>query len=223
MKISPQRRILTANDRRAAANRERFEQLGLATVNVLASPGAGKTSLILALLHALPKDLAAGVIEGDVASCIDTDRIKAEGFPAVQINTAGGCHLTADMVDRALTSLNVRGPGFLFIENIGNLICPAAFDLGERLRLVVASVPEGDDRPIKYPGIFASADAVVLNKIDLLALADFDLERFRGGIRAVNPHASVFHVSCRTAEGVPSLRDWLLGRGTPAPAGGPGA
>ena len=149
-KIQPAKAILGENDRQARRNREFFDQHGLRAVNVLASPGAGKTSLIVALLRAMgPR--AVGVIEGDVASSIDADRVRGMGFPAVQINTGGGCHLTAAMIDQAVRDLAPPGPGMLFIENIGNLICPAGYDLGEHVRLVVASVPEGDDKPIKYP------------------------------------------------------------------------
>ncbi len=208
-KIKATQAILSDNDRQAQANRLRLDALNLTGVNVLASPGAGKTSVIVAALQGLD-GLSRGVIEGDVASSIDTDRIRGLGFPAVQINTAGGCHLTADMVHQAMDELNLRGPGILFIENIGNLICPASFDLGEHVRLVIASVAEGDDKPTKYPQVFALADAVVLNKTDLTAMTEFNLDLFRARLRAVNPHAPLLEISCRTGENLPLLRQWLL-------------
>jgi hydrogenase nickel incorporation protein HypB len=210
LKIKSGRSVLSTNERQAALNRRRLDALGLVAVNVLASPGAGKTSLLTRLLRSIPSNLSLGVIEGDVAGRLDTDRILAMGFPATQINTGGGCHLDADMIARAVRALDIEGPGYLFIENIGNLICPAEFRLGERLRIVVASVPEGDDKPVKYPGVFASANAVVLNKIDLLGHVEFDMEFFLAGVRAVNPEAPVFNVSCRTGEGVDALTAWLL-------------
>ena len=209
-KIEPQKTILSANDRLAQNNRRLFDELGLTTVNVLASPGAGKTSVILAILKSLPRGVSSGVIEGDVASCVDTDRIKSFGFAAVQINTDGGCHLTAAMIDKATASLGVKGPGLLFIENIGNLICPVGFDLGEHCRVVIASVPEGDDKAIKYPGVFATGDVIVLNKIDLLGHVDFEMGRFTAAVRAVNANAPILHMSARTGEGLPAVRDWLL-------------
>ncbi len=209
-KIEPQKTILNDNDRLAAGNRKRFDDLGLTTINILASPGAGKTSVILAILKSLPADVSSGVIEGDVASSVDTDRIRSFGFPAVQINTDGGCHLTAAMIAKAAGELGVKGPGLLFIENIGNLICPVGFDLGEQCRVVIASVPEGDDKPIKYPGVFATGDAIVLNKIDLLGHVDFDMDRFTAAVRAVNPDAPILTLSARTGEGLPAVRDWLL-------------
>ena len=210
-KLTPRARILESNDRQAHENRRLFDDLGLTAVNVMASPGAGKTSLIVSMLRSLD-GLRVGVIEGDVASSLDTEKIRALNFPAVQINTGGGCHLTSAMIAQATRELGVRGPGLLFIENIGNLICPAMFDLGEHLRLVVASVPEGDDKPVKYPGAFASADAVALNKTDLLGLVDFAMDRFEAGVRAVNPKAPIFAISCRKGENTAAVRDWLLSR-----------
>ena len=210
MKISVTRSVLDSNDQQAIANQRRLGELRLTAVNILASPGAGKTSCITKLLQGIPTSYRVGVIEGDVASSIDTDKILSLGFPATQINTHGGCHLDAGMIRDALTMLDLTGPGFIFVENIGNLICPAEFHLGEHLRVVIASVPEGDDKPIKYPGIFRSADAVILNKTDLLGLVEFERERFDAGVRAVNQTAPIFPVSCRKAEGVAAVVDWLL-------------
>ncbi len=208
--ITARRSILCANDRQAAANTRLFKKLDLTTINVMASPGAGKTNLLVHLLKALSSHGSVGVIEGDVASSIDAEHIAALGYPVTQINTDGGCHLNASDIAAALKELNLAGPGFLFIENIGNLICPAAFDLGERVRLVLASVPEGDDKPRKYPGIFMKADVVVVNKLDTLAAFDFDRAAFIAGVRAVNPAAPILEVSCRTGQGLDALADWLL-------------
>jgi len=212
LKIRVAKRVLDGNDQQARRNIDRLAELKLAAVNVLASPGAGKTCLIAALLKRFPPGLSVGVIEGDVAGRIDTDKILALGFPATQINTGGGCHLDATMIAKAVDSLGVKGPGCLFIENIGNLICPAQFDLGEGLRVVVASVPEGDDKPLKYPGVFASADAVVLNKIDLLGHVEFKTDSFVAGVRTLSPDAPIFNVSCRTGQGLDAVMEWLLNR-----------
>ena len=212
VKIDAGKSVLSANDRQAMRNHEALARTRLVGVNVMASPGAGKTSVIAALLKALPASLHCGVIEGDVAGSLDTDKLIAMGFKATQINTNGACHLDANMIAGALEGLNVAGPGFVFIENIGNLICPVDFRLGESLRLVIASVPEGDDKPVKYPGIFAAGDAIVLNKTDLLAHVDFKMDFFAQGVRTVNPSAQVFPVSCRTGEGITAVAEWLLAR-----------
>jgi hydrogenase nickel incorporation protein HypB len=216
VKIQVGKNVLSANDQQALANRRRLDELKLTGVNVLASPGAGKTSLISALLTMLPTAYRSGVIEGDVAGRIDADKIAALGFPVTQINTAGGCHLDAGMIARAMDDLKLAGPGFLFIENIGNLICPAEFQLGEALRMVVASVPEGDDKPIKYPLVFSTAQAVILNKTDLLGMVDFQMHNFVAAVRAVNPNAPIFTVSCRKREGLSAVVDWLLQHAGPA-------
>jgi hydrogenase nickel incorporation protein HypB len=205
LKIDSGKPILSANDQRAMANRARLRELGLTAVNVLASPGAGKTSVIKRLLEALRARCALGVIEGDVAGRIDADAILAMGIPATQINTDGGCHLDAAMIEQALGQLAIRGPGLVFIENIGNLICPTGFALGESMRLVIASVPEGHDKPLKYPGVFQTADAVVLNKLDLIEHVDFDLDFFTRGVRAVNPAAPIYHACARTGKGFDEL------------------
>ena len=215
MKLSVGKAILSLNDEQSIRNRQRLDALGLLAVNVLASPGAGKTSLVIRLLEGLSKRYSVGVIEGDVASSIDTDRLRAMGYAATQINTDGGCHLDANMVFAAIETLGIQGPGYLFIENIGNLICPTNFHLGEALRLVVASVPEGDDKPAKYPGVFATADAVILNKIDLLDHVDFRMDFFLSSLRTVNPKAPIFNVSCRNGQGLEPLLDWMAGNAAP--------
>ena len=220
MKLNIGKSILRLNDEQSLANRKRFDALGLVCVNVLASPGAGKTSLILRLLEGLRnRKYSVGVIEGDVASSIDTDKLLALGYPATQINTDGGCHLDANMIAKAVERLGIQGPGYLFIENIGNLICPTQFHLGEALRLVVASVPEGDDKPVKYPGVFETADLVALNKIDLLGHVEFRMEFFTSGVRTVNPGAPIFHASARTQEGVGAIVEWLTTSARPEDIG----
>jgi hydrogenase nickel incorporation protein HypB len=212
MKIPVVKEILNANDQVAAENRTAFDAAGVFVLNLMASPGAGKTSLILATVDRLPGEIRSGVIEGDLASTIDADTIAARGIPVVQINTGGNCHLDAPMVRTALPDLPLNELNLLFIENVGNLVCPAGFALGADLAVVVASVPEGHDKPYKYPGMFASADAVVLNKADLLEVFEFDVDYFRRGLEMVNPGVPFFIVSCRTGDGVEDWTTWLLDR-----------
>ena len=204
MKIKVVKNILDANEQMAAENKALFKKKGLTVLNVMASPGAGKTSLILRTIEELGRPLA--VIEGDIASTIDAEKVSEKKVPVVQINTDGGCHLDAAMIKTSLEKLKLDGVKYLFIENVGNLVCPAEFVLGEDKRVLVASVPEGDDKPFKYPGMFATVQAIVLNKMDILPYIDFSVARFLEGVRAVNPKAPVFQVSCRTKEG---LSDWI--------------
>jgi hydrogenase nickel incorporation protein HypB len=204
--------ILSANDKVAAENRARLDSAGVYSVNLMASPGAGKTSLILAALEALKGRLRLGVIEGDIASSIDADKAKAAGIPAVQINTGGECHLDAVMVRGALDSVPLDRLDLLIVENVGNLVCPAAFQLGTHLNLLVASIPEGDDKPYKYPGMYRGVQALVINKIDLLPYVPFDMDYFRRGVEALNPGLISFPLSCRTGEGLPTFADWLVGQ-----------
>jgi hydrogenase nickel incorporation protein HypB len=201
--------ILSANDEIALANRRLLDERGIVTVNLMASPGAGKTSLILRTIEALWGRLRVGVIEGDLAGRVDADRVAATGTPVVQINTGGGCHLDALQVQGALRHLPLDQIDLLFIENVGNLVCPAGFALGERLNVLIAHVPEGHDKPIKYPGIFTVVDALLLNKLDLMPYLDFDLDAFRTAVRALNVRAPIFAVSCKTGEGLPAWVDWL--------------
>jgi hydrogenase nickel incorporation protein HypB len=210
MEVPVVRDILSANARVAQENRAAFAAAGVLVLNLMASPGAGKTSVILATAARLPEDVRPGVIEGDLASSIDAEAVAAHGIPAVQINTGGNCHLDAPMVRSALPSLPLRDLRLLFIENVGNLVCPAEFDLGADLAVVVASVPEGHDKPYKYPGMFASADVVLLNKSDLLDVFDFDVEYFSGGISMLNPEAPIFSISCKTGAGMHAWTAWLL-------------
>jgi hydrogenase nickel incorporation protein HypB len=210
MKIPLAKEILSANDQIAAENRRTFAGAGICALNLMASPGAGKTSLILATVARLPGHIRPGVVEGDLASRIDADTIAARGVPVVQINTGGGCHLDAPMIRFALPELPLAELDLLFIENVGNLVCPANFDLGADLSVVVASVPEGHDKPYKYPGIFAGADVVILNKADLVEVFEFDLDYFRRGLAMVNPDAPCFVLSCRTGAGLEAWLVWLL-------------
>ena len=204
MKIKVVKNILDANEQMAAENKVLFKKKGIVAINIMASPGAGKTSLILQTIDALGERLA--VIEGDLASTFDAEKVGKKHVPVVQINTDGGCHLDAAMIRTSLEKLKLDGVRYLFIENVGNLVCPAEFQLGEDRRVVVASVPEGDDKPFKYPGMFATVQAVVLNKMDVLPYIDFSVARFLEGVRAINPKAPVFQVSCKTKEG---LSDWI--------------
>ena len=207
-------KILSANDRIALENRRLLDGQGIVAVNVMASPGAGKTSVILRSIEALRGRLHVGVIEGDLASRVDADKVAETGTPVVQINTGGGCHLDAPQVQSALAQLPLAEIDLLFIENVGNLVCPTGWDLGEHVKVVVSSVPEGHDKPIKYPGIFVVADAFVLNKTDLAPYLDFDAEIFRTALRALNAEAPLFEMSCKTGQGIEAWADWLL-----APAG----
>jgi len=210
MKIPMAQDILSANDQVAAENRAALDAAGVVAVNLMASPGAGKTSLILATAPRLPPAVGLGVIEGDLASRIDADTIAASSIPVTQINTGGGCHLDAPMIRTALPDLPLDAIDLLFVENVGNLVCPANFALGTHRAVVVASAPEGHDKPYKYPGMFAAADAVVLNKADLLHVFEFDMAIFRRGIAMVNPDAPIFVVSCRTGAGMDEWVAWLL-------------
>ncbi len=212
MKIPVVKDILSANDQVAAENRTVFDEAGVFVVNIMASPGAGKTSCILATAAHLPANVLPGVIEGDVASSIDADTIAAQGIPVVQINTGGNCHLDAPQISKALNHLPLREIDLLFIENVGNLICPAGFALGADMSIVVASVSEGHDKPYKYPTIFATADVVLLNKVDLIDVFEFDVIYFQRGVRAVNPEVPFFPLCCRTGEGFAEWTAWLLER-----------
>ncbi len=212
MKVEVVQAILSDNDAIAAENRAAFDAARVIGVNIMASPGAGKTSLILATAARLPAGVTMGVIEGDLASSIDAETIAARGIPVVQINTGGGCHLDAPMIRTALPRLPLAELRLLMVENVGNLVCPANFRLGTHVNVVVASAPEGHDKPYKYPGMFAAADAVLLNKAELRPVFDFDMESFTAGIRMVNPQAPIIPVSCRTGEGLAAWIDWLLAR-----------
>jgi hydrogenase nickel incorporation protein HypB len=202
-------KILGANDEKAHDNRSRLNKYGVLTINIMSSPGAGKTSLILSTIKNLRKKLKIGVIEGDVASSVDAEKVNAMGIPVVQINTGGGCHLDAFMVDKALNDLPLQDIELLFIENVGNLICPNAFALGEDKRVMISSLPEGDDKPYKYPAMFADTDTVLLNKIDLQPYLDFNTDAFKKVVTGLNPDVTIFPVSCKTGAGMSAWFAWL--------------
>lgn len=208
-KIAVVQDILSANDEIARENRRRFDRAGVLVLNLMSAPGAGKTSLVLRTIAALRPGLRLGVVEGDVASQVDAERVAEAGVPVVQINTGGGCHLDANMLRAALEEIPLEELDLLLVENVGNLICPAAFRLGEHLQVAISSLPEGDDKPLKYPALFAQADAVVVNKIDLAPYLDFDRGAFRRRVEGLNPDVAFFEVSCRTGEGIPAWVDWL--------------
>ncbi len=204
-------RILSANDRLAEENRRLLDARGILAVNLMASPGAGKTSLIRRTVEALGGRLRLGAIEGDLAGTLDADLLAGMGIPAVQINTGGGCHLEAQMVQEALAQLPLDRLDLVIIENVGNLVCPAAFPLGAQRSVVIASVPEGDDKPYKYPSIYRGIHALVLNKMDLLPYLEFSVERFRRGVEVLNPGVAFFPLSCKTGEGLDAWLAWLEG------------
>ena len=202
-------KITKANDQIAGLNRDLLDRHGIVGLNLLASPGAGKTSLVEQTLARLRGRLRVGVIEGDLATSIDAERAAAAGAQAVQINTGGACHLDAVMVASALVELPLAELDVLIVENVGNLICPASFALGTHHNVLVASTPEGDDKPYKYPSMYSKVEALVVNKIDLLPHLEYDVERFRRGVETLNPGVVTFPVSCRTGEGVDAWVAWI--------------
>ncbi len=207
--------ILAKNDRYAVANRQRFAEQGILALNLVSSPGSGKTTLLVRTIERLSErrpPVPIAVIEGDQETANDADRIRATGVPALQVNTGKGCHLDAHMVGHALDHLQPADHAILFIENVGNLVCPAAFDLGEAAKVAILSVTEGEDKPLKYPDMFAAAEIVLLNKVDLAPHCDVDLALFEENIGRVNPAARVLMLSARTGEGMEGWIDWLMER-----------
>lgn len=209
-KISLVENILSANDQIAQKNRAAFDAAGVFAVNIMASPGAGKTTFILKTLEALHGRLRMGVIEGDLATSIDAEKAMAAGLPAVQINTGGDCHLDAVMLSNALPNLPLADLDLVIVENVGNLICPASFLLGTHMNVLIASIPEGDDKPYKYPTMYRGVQALIISKIDLLPYVPFDMDYFRQGVEMLNPGLVTFPVSARTGEGVQAWADWLV-------------
>lgn len=200
--------LLATNDTVAASNRATLDAHGVLTINLIAAPGAGKTSLISQLVRTMGERI--GVIEGDIAGNIDTEKVLAAGAAdAVQINTGGNCHLEAGMIQQALTSLDLTSLDIVVVENVGNLICPTHWALGEHIKLCMLSAAEGDDKPIKYPEIFAVSDIIVINKIDLIELVDFRRDFFYESVRALNANAPIFEVSSRNGQGIAELAAWL--------------
>ena len=219
--ISIERDILSKNDAFAGTNRTRLQNAGVFALNLVSSPGSGKTSLLVRTITDLKDKWPIAVIEGDQQTSRDADRIRATGAPAVQINTGKGCHLDAHMVGHALDHLSLRSGGLLFVENVGNLVCPAAFDLGEAHKVVVLSVTEGEDKPLKYPDMFAAADLMLLNKADLLPHLDFDVSACLAAALSANPRIQFLTVSARTGEGLAAFYSWIEERASvmadPAP------
>jgi hydrogenase nickel incorporation protein HypB len=209
MEIKVLKNILGANDQIAAKNRELMAKHEVFAVNIMASPGAGKTSVVLQTIRALKKKTRIGVIEGDIASSIDAETVAKEGVPVIQINTGGECHLESFQIQNALNNLPLPDIDLLLIENVGNLVCPAEFSIGEDLKVLIASVPEGDDKPYKYPLMFNTVDAIVLNKIDLLPYVKFDIDAFTKTVKTINPKVELFKVSCTTGEGIQPWAKWL--------------
>lgn len=204
--------ILDRNERLAAENRASFDEAGVFVLDLMASPGAGKTSTILATIAALRDRYGIAVIEGDIASKVDAEKVKAHGIPAVQINTGGACHLESDMIQRAVAALPLGELDLIIVENVGNLVCPTEFYLGEHAKVMILSVPEGHDKPYKYPGIFQISEAVILNKVDTMSVFDFNEEEFNGVVRSLNPKAPIFRISATKGEGVAEWAEWLAER-----------
>src|SRR4030066_1426316 len=201
--------ILSANDRIAAENRAIFDAAGVKTFNLMASPGAGKTSLIEQTIKRLLPSMRLAIIDGDIATSLDADRAAAAGAYAVQINTGGECHLDAGMVNSAIKQMDLKEIDVIIIENVGNLVCPASFQLGTHKSVLIASIPEGDDKPYKYPGMDRGVDALVLNKIDLLPYVPFKMDYFCKGVEILNPGLVTFPLSCKTGEGLESWIKWI--------------
>jgi hydrogenase nickel incorporation protein HypB len=206
-------KILSANDQIAATNRKLLDLQRVFALNLMASPGAGKTSFILQTIKALQTQLQIGVIEGDTAPVtIDADKVIAAGMPAVQINTGGDCHLDAVMIQNGLNQLPLSTIDLLIVENVGNLVCPASFSLGTHANVLIASIPEGDDKPYKYPNIYRGLDVLIINKVDLLPYVPFKMDYFRQGVEMLNPGVTTFAVSCATGEGIAAWAEWITHR-----------
>jgi hydrogenase nickel incorporation protein HypB len=222
-RVPLERRIVAESDRLVELLRGRFRKTGVCVLNLMSSPGAGKTTLLEETVRRLAGELRMAAIEGDLATDRDARRLQAAGIPCHQINTGGGCHLSARQIIEALDHVDLAALDLLFIENVGNLVCPAEFDLGEHRRVVVSSVPEGDDKPVKYPVAFLRADCVVLNKIDLVAATNFSREVFGEFVRGIKPGLPVLELSCRTGEGFQPWLDWIRGARSEAASPGPQA
>jgi hydrogenase nickel incorporation protein HypB len=211
MKVKVVTRILEANDRIAEENRRRFQDAGVYVVNLMGAPGAGKTTLLERTIRTLQPRLRIGVIEGDIVGTDDAERIGALNIPVVQINTGGACHLDANMISEVLDELPLKDMDLLIIENVGNLVCPAEFKVGEDMKMMVLSLAEGHDKPLKYPLMFRESSALVLNKIDLLPYMNTDINKVRNDSLALNPQLKIFEVSCVTGAGIDTWATWLSG------------
>jgi len=210
MKLRVVKNILEANDRIALSNRERFKKAGVFVVNIMSAPGAGKTSLLEKTISRLNGRLRAGVIEGDIVGTEDAERLEKLGIPVVQINTQGACHLDANMIGEVLDDLPLNDLDILFIENVGNLVCPAEFNVGEDIKVMLLSITEGDDKPSKYPLMFKESSALILNKIDLAPYLDVNIERIKQDSLRINPQLKIFEVSCKKEKGIDDWVSWLL-------------
>ena len=210
MKVKVVANILEANDRIAAENRKKFEEAGVFVMNVMSGPGAGKTSLLERTIQELSGKIKIGVIEGDIAGADDAERIDKLGIPVVQINTGGGCHLDANMITDVLEDLPpLKDLDLLIIENVGNLVCPAEFKLGEDMKVMLLSLAEGHDKPLKYPLMFQESSALILNKIDLLPYTDADIGKMKRDSLSLNPNLKIFEVSCKTGKGITEWTNWV--------------
>jgi len=216
MEIKVLKDILSANEQIAERNRRLLDSKGVLAINVMSSPGAGKTSLILETIRRLKGKVRIGVIEGDVSSSLDAEKVSKKKVPVIQINTGGECHLDANMTSRALDNLSLDDIELLLIENVGNLICTAEFQLGEHKKVVILSVPEGDDKPYKYPLMFHVADVVLVNKIDLLPYLKFDMEGFSKAVRGINQKVKIFPISCTTHQGIEEWVSWVMANMRPS-------
>ncbi len=209
-KVTIAQNILAANDTIAGEIQQLLAARGIRTINVMSSPGAGKTTLLERTIERLRGQLGIGVIEGDIETSADAERIEAAGAETVQINTRGACHLEAHMIRAALEEIDLTHISLLVIENIGNLVCPSAWSLGEDMRVVVVSTTEGDDKPAKYPQMFAASQVMIVNKLDLLPYVDYNVEKVKRQALAINPHLRIFEVSCRTGTGLDTWCEWLM-------------
>lgn len=210
MEIQIKADLLGNNEDQALINRTRYNQHGVFCINVMGSPGAGKTTLLERTIDMLKDKISIAVIEGDIYTAKDAERIEAHGIPVVQINTEGACHLDAPMVNKVLDRFELEKLDLMIVENVGNLVCPVEFNTGEHIKVAVLSIIEGDDKPLKYPLIFRESEAVVLNKVDLAPFCDADIEQMKQDLRSINPNINIFSVSCRTGEGLEAWSQWLL-------------
>ncbi len=209
MKVKVVTNILEANDRIAAENKKIFDEAEVYVMNIMSGPGAGKTSLLERTIKEFSGRIKIGVIEGDIAGSDDAERIEKLGVPVIQINTGGGCHLDANMIREVTDDLPLKDLDLLIIENVGNLVCPAEFKLGEDMKVMLLSIAEGHDKPLKYPLMFQESSALILNKIDLLPYTNVDLEKIRKDSLSLNPNLKIFEVSCKTGEGIKDWTDWV--------------
>lgn len=209
MKVKLVKNILEANDRIAEENRKIFKENGIFVINMMSAPGAGKTTLLEKTINALKNKTRVGVIEGDIATTKDAERIEATGVPVVQINTDGACHLDANMINGVIDDLPLSEIELLIIENVGNLVCPAEFKVGEDAKVMLLSVTEGDDKPLKYPLMFSESSLLLINKIDLLPYTDFDIQKVKKDSISINPRLEIFEVSARTGEGMGRWYEWI--------------